>query len=257
MTKQEPIAAEHPNVQAALAAAQSEMGPLVKGAVNPHFKSKYADLADVSAVALPSLNRHGIAVSSAFAIIDGRDFWVTTASHGASMTEIQCPVPLIVNGANMQGFKSAVTYAKRIGLESVSGLAPEDDDGNEAAKNPPLAERDRPRPPAPTARDEAAFEADVATVEKVSAARTFGATVCGKIAKSEGPLDAIQVVLDHAAAIARLEAYPAELSNVRAALRDHGVVLSIRDGKATASEADIPADDLPGVREGARNLMAG
>jgi hypothetical protein len=37
----------------------------------------------------------------------------------------------------MQGFKSATTYAKRIGLESLSGVAPEDDDGNAAAKAAP------------------------------------------------------------------------------------------------------------------------
>jgi hypothetical protein len=37
----------------------------------------------------------------------------------------------------MQGYKSATTYAKRIGLESLSGVAPEDDDGNAAARAAP------------------------------------------------------------------------------------------------------------------------
>jgi hypothetical protein len=41
----------------------------------------------------------------------------------------------------MHGFKSATTYAKRIGLESVTGVAPEDDDGNAAAKSPPAQSR--------------------------------------------------------------------------------------------------------------------
>ena len=39
----------------------------------------------------------------------------------------------------MQGYKSATTYAKRIGIESLTGIAPEDDDGNAAAKAPPKA----------------------------------------------------------------------------------------------------------------------
>jgi hypothetical protein len=50
---------------------------------------------------------------------------------------IECDVPLIVNKNDMQGFKSATTYAKRIGLESLTGVAPIDDDGNDAARAAP------------------------------------------------------------------------------------------------------------------------
>jgi hypothetical protein len=50
---------------------------------------------------------------------------------------IQCDVPLIVNKQDMQGYKSATTYAKRIGLESLTGVAPADDDGNDAARAAP------------------------------------------------------------------------------------------------------------------------
>ena len=53
-------------------------------------------------------------------------------------------VPLIINKNDMQGMKSATTYAKRIGLESLTGIAPEDDDGNAAAKAPPRAEPPKP-----------------------------------------------------------------------------------------------------------------
>jgi hypothetical protein len=37
----------------------------------------------------------------------------------------------------MQGFGSAVTYARRYGLMAMAGIAPEDDDGNAAAKAAP------------------------------------------------------------------------------------------------------------------------
>jgi len=131
----------HKNVYIALSAAQAEMGPVVKGAVNPHFRSKYADLSDVMQVALPALNKHGIAAWHSTVIADGTTIMRTTLSHGESDTHINCDVPLIVAKNDMQGMKSATTYAKRIGIESLTGIAPEDDDGNAAAKAPPKQER--------------------------------------------------------------------------------------------------------------------
>jgi hypothetical protein len=40
----------------------------------------------------------------------------------------------------MQGYGSAVTYARRYGLMAMAGIAPEDDDGNAAAKAAPKQE---------------------------------------------------------------------------------------------------------------------
>jgi hypothetical protein len=115
------------NVFTALCKAQLEFGKVQKGSVNPAFKSKYADLADVASVVIPTLATHGIAVIHSFTE-DGEKMR-TLFVHGESDTHIFCDVPLIVDKRNMQGMKSAVTYAKRIGLESLSGVAPEDDDG--------------------------------------------------------------------------------------------------------------------------------
>lgn len=130
----------HKNIYIALAAAQTEMGTVVKGAVNPHFRSKYADLADVMQVALPALNKHGIAAWHSTVSADGTIIMRTTLSHGESDTHINCDVPLIVAKNDMQGMKSATTYAKRIGIESLTGIAPEDDDSNAAAKAAPKQE---------------------------------------------------------------------------------------------------------------------
>lgn len=127
---------QHRNVFSALAAAQLEFGQVTKGAVNPAFKSKYADLADVAAVVIPTLARHGVAVVH-YIVTGERDYMRTEFVHGDTESRIACDVPLIVDRQNMQGMKSATTYAKRIGLESLSGVAPEDDDGNAAAKAPP------------------------------------------------------------------------------------------------------------------------
>jgi hypothetical protein len=128
---------DHKNVYMALAAAQADMGTVKKGSVNPAFKSKYADLADVVATVSPALNAQGIAFYATAIVIEGERYMRTVFAHGASDTQIHCDVPLIVTKNDMQGFKSATTYAKRIGLESLSGVAPEDDDGNAAAKAAP------------------------------------------------------------------------------------------------------------------------
>jgi hypothetical protein len=131
----------HKNIYEALAAAQGEFGKVTKGATNPAFKSKYASLADVASVVIPVMNTHGCAVLHY--VVDGNAMR-TEFVHGASETKVACDVPLIVDKNNMQGMKSATTYAKRIGLESLSGIAPEDDDGNAAASAPPRQKEEAP-----------------------------------------------------------------------------------------------------------------
>lgn len=116
------------------------MGKVVKGAINPAFKSKYADLADVVSVAVPALTEQGIAMFHMMVRDEQGAVMRTMLVHGASETSVSCDVPLIINKNDMQGMKSATTYAKRIGLESLTGIAPEDDDGNAAAKAAPKVE---------------------------------------------------------------------------------------------------------------------
>ena len=131
---------EHKNIYMALCAAQAGMGKVVKGAINPAFKSKYADLADVVSVAVPALTEQGIAMFHMMVRDEQGAVMRTMLVHGASETSVSCDVPLIINKNDMQGMKSATTYAKRIGLESLTGIAPEDDDGNAAAKAAPKVE---------------------------------------------------------------------------------------------------------------------
>jgi hypothetical protein len=115
----------------ALAAAQMEMGKALKQSQNPAFRSKYADLGNVMDACMPSLNKHGIAVVQTM-----RDESVVTMFIHESGDILECPVPLILGKRDMQGLGSAVTYARRYGLMSLAGIAPEDDDGNAAAKSP-------------------------------------------------------------------------------------------------------------------------
>lgn len=127
---------DHKNVYAALAAAQAEMGKALKDSSNPAFKSRYADLASVMDACMPALGKHGIAVfQPTFDDDTGR--YVKTVFAHVSGDMIECRVPLIVTKNDMQGYGSAVTYARRYGLMGMAGIAPEDDDGNAAAKAPP------------------------------------------------------------------------------------------------------------------------
>lgn len=142
---------KHKGLYSALAAAQAEMGPALKDAMNPAFKSKYADLASVMSACMPALSKHGIAVlQPAFDDEAGR-YVKTIFVHGESGEAVECRVPLIVAKNDMQGYGSACTYARRYGLMGMAGIAPEDDDGNAAAKAPPKEEPARPR--GPTAMD--------------------------------------------------------------------------------------------------------
>jgi hypothetical protein len=142
------------NIATALASAQAKMGKALKSANNPHFKSKYADLASVTEACLPALNESGIAVIQPTGEDETGRYVETMLIHGPSGEVLKCRVPLIVQKNDMQGYGSAVTYARRYGLMSMSGIAPEDDDGNDAAKAPPKAQQ-APKGPSDQAVSEA------------------------------------------------------------------------------------------------------
>jgi len=129
--------AQHENIATALAAAQSQMGRALKDSKNPHFKSSYADLSSVVGACMPALNANGIAVIQPTTDDDGGRYVETVLIHGPSGEKLMCRVPLLVNKQDMQGYGSAVTYARRYGLMAMSGVAPDDDDGNAAVAAAP------------------------------------------------------------------------------------------------------------------------
>ena len=127
-------------IATALAKAQTEMGKALKQSNNPHFKSKYADLGNVMDACLPALNAVGIAVIQPTGEDDHGRYVETILIHGESGESLACRVPLIVGKNDMQGYGSAVTYGRRYGLMAMAGIAPEDDDGNAAAKAAPKSQ---------------------------------------------------------------------------------------------------------------------
>jgi len=118
----------------AILAAQKEMGNAKKGAQNPFFKSKYADLNSIREACLPALHKNGISVLQPTVTIDGVHYVKTVLLHTTgqmfdSLTQI---VFAKQNEAQAQG--SGITYARRYGLQSLLCIGADDDDGNGAAK---------------------------------------------------------------------------------------------------------------------------
>jgi hypothetical protein len=126
----------------ALCKAQQEMTAAMADTKNEFFNSKYADLGAVQAACMPALHSNGFSVMHQLRNEDTGSVLDTILLHdsGASWT---CPIPLIVSKKDMQGLGSAITYARRYGLMCLSGVAPEDDDGNKAVENKPSNNQDR------------------------------------------------------------------------------------------------------------------
>jgi hypothetical protein len=117
--------------------AQKEFNPALKSATNPHFKSKYADLAACVEAVIDALNNHGIALMQLNHESQGGVTVETMFIHESG--EILSSGKLFVPASKQdpQGFGSALTYARRYSLMAACGIAPEDDDGNAGSRKAP------------------------------------------------------------------------------------------------------------------------
>lgn len=112
------------------------MLPLVKDSENPFFKSKYADLHQVTEACYPALQNNGFSViQSNFKEKEDAVLTVVTRLQHESgqWIETTCAIPAVKSDAHVYG--SAYTYGRRYGLQAAVGLAPEDDDGNGATRS--------------------------------------------------------------------------------------------------------------------------
>jgi hypothetical protein len=129
----------------ALAAAQAEMEGAVKDATNPHFRSKYADLASIRDACRP-LAKHGIAHLQPTRA-EGPHVTVTTLLVHSSGEWIAEDLTLTAGQNTPQAVGSAITYGRRYGLAAMVGIAPEDDDGEAAEPRNAPAHVPAPAPP--------------------------------------------------------------------------------------------------------------
>lgn len=123
------------SIAEALAAAQLEITDPAKDSINPHFRSRYADLATVLKTVRPVLAKHGIALVQCTQVDGERLVLVTRLMWRGEEIESTYPVEPVKR--DPQGYGSALTYARRYALQALVGVAAdEDDDGNAASAAP-------------------------------------------------------------------------------------------------------------------------
>ena len=127
-------------IASALVKAQKAFGPALKTSSNPHFKSRYADLAACVEAVMDGLNSNGIALIQQTHECESGVMVETVFVHesGETYSAGKLHVPAVKQDA--QGYGSALTYARRYSLMAACGIAPEDDDGNMASRAKPKKE---------------------------------------------------------------------------------------------------------------------
>ena len=131
MLKSESIAA----LAKAIALSQLHVENALKSSTNPHFKSKYADLAEILNTVRPVFSANGIAIVQTPTFESGVASVETMLCHesGEFISSV-CSSP--VGKQDAQGIGSAITYLRRYSLAAMCGIAQEDDDGQHAVQEP-------------------------------------------------------------------------------------------------------------------------
>jgi len=130
----------------ALSKALGEIESIPLNRTNPHFKSKYADLAITIEKSKPSLMKHGLMLIQAVEN-EGTKYVVESLITHSSGQWLKSRVELILTKQDMQGLGSATTYAKRYAAQSLLFVAgDEDDDGNAAVTKPETKNSAAPPP---------------------------------------------------------------------------------------------------------------
>lgn len=123
------------DLAAALVKAQAAIQPAIKGNINPHFKSKYADLGAIWEACRKPLADNGLSVVQMPTDAGEGRVGLTSILMHTSGQYIGCTYSTKLQVDNAQGVGSALTYLRRYGLSALVGIvADEDDDGNAASQ---------------------------------------------------------------------------------------------------------------------------
>ena len=198
----------------ALADAQVEITSATMDAKNPHFGSRYATLASVMDAAKP-LAKHGIAVSQAAEVDDGRVIVSTILMH-SSGEWISESISLKPRQDDPQSVGSAITYGRRYLLASMAGIAADDDDDGNAATDP---KRTAPKPAAKpqTAKPAAAPAPAPSPAPNATAPATHTVELPPEPARPEAPKPATDTTTG------------AEMAELRKLARNAAIAAGIKD----------------------------
>lgn len=132
--------------------SQAAFAPALKTSINPHFKSRYVDLAGCVEAVIDALHANEIAlVQKTHADETGvtvETLFIHSSGEILSGGTLHVPAPK----QDPQGYGSAMTYARRYSLMAACGIAPEDDDGNAGSKAPAKSNGHAAPPPAQPVR---------------------------------------------------------------------------------------------------------
>lgn len=117
------------SISPALVKAINAIEGVKKGAANPFFKSKYANLESVIEAAHDALAANGLAVMQGPGPMDGNCITLTTRLIHTSGEWIETDFSLPAGKMDPQAAGSAITYARRYSLMAMLNMPAVDDDG--------------------------------------------------------------------------------------------------------------------------------
>ncbi len=117
------------SISPALVKAINAIEGVKKGAANPFFKSKYANLESVIEAAHDALAANGLAVMQGPGPMDGNCITLTTRLIHTSGEWIETDFSLPAGKMDPQAAGSAITYARRYSLMAMLNMPALDDDG--------------------------------------------------------------------------------------------------------------------------------
>lgn len=128
---------EGSKLAAALIEFQADLPDIGLDSENPHFKSKFASLPKITKIVLPLLAANRLSFTAGGVMQDGQFGLSATLLH-ESGEERSGFFPIIATDPQKIG--SAITYARRYLLASLTGIVADADDDGNAASLPTKAE---------------------------------------------------------------------------------------------------------------------
>lgn len=127
----------------ALAKVQAEIKPAIKDSLNPHYKSKYADLHSVFEAIREALTKYEVSVTQwPLESQDNKLRILTRLAHKGEWMRATFAIPVSKQDAHSYG--SATTYARRFALSSALCVSSEDDDANGAIEKKEFNQAPKP-----------------------------------------------------------------------------------------------------------------
>lgn len=112
--------------------AQKEMRPAIKDSTNPHFHSKYSDLASVMEAIRDPMGNNGLSIMQETTLNNNGVSVITLILHTSGQWIELDPLTIPIGKRDAHAVGSACSYGKRYALCAALGVVSDDDDGNGA-----------------------------------------------------------------------------------------------------------------------------